>query len=270
MPPPSPRQVDTAMVGRLGTEPLAALASNGALFNCLFFLFFTALAVICTQAMAAAHARGDAAGVGRGFVQALAAMAAVSSGLVALLTAAPEHVLRVFATSPEVMEDAATYLSIRWAPTLLPPSPSPPPPSPGGGLRRCGEAAAGLRGSVASAASPAARSMLAAREPSRRPPSPTPKTPRALSIPAALFMCVSQAAFRSLLDLRTPLIVVRRRGRIRGASARAGGRVGWWAGALQAACTASPAAAARRAGGRPAPALHRERPAPFLPPPPTL
>jgi len=37
------------MVGRLGTTPLAALGSNGALFNCLFFLFFTALAVICTQ-----------------------------------------------------------------------------------------------------------------------------------------------------------------------------------------------------------------------------
>jgi hypothetical protein len=91
-PTPTPK-VDTAMVGRLGTTPLAALGSNGALFNCMFFLFFTALAVICTQAMAQAHARGDRAGVGRGFVQALVAMAAVSCGLVAALRAAPEAVL---------------------------------------------------------------------------------------------------------------------------------------------------------------------------------
>jgi len=51
--------------------------------------------------------------VGRGFVQALCAMVAVSVGLVALLTTAPELVLSVFATNEEMMEDAKTYLSIR-------------------------------------------------------------------------------------------------------------------------------------------------------------
>ncbi|KAI8469315.1 MAG: hypothetical protein J3K34DRAFT_513727, partial [Monoraphidium minutum] len=135
--------VDTAMVGRLGTAPLAALGSNGALFNCLFFLFFTALAVIATQAMAAAHARGDAAGVGRGFAQALAAAAVIGVGLAAALAYAPAGALALFAAHPETLQDACTYLRIR-----------------------------------------------------------------ALGLPAALLMCVSQAAFRSLLDLRTPLLVV--------------------------------------------------------------
>lgn len=35
--------------GKLGTTALAALGSNGALFSVLYFLCFTALAVLCTQ-----------------------------------------------------------------------------------------------------------------------------------------------------------------------------------------------------------------------------
>ncbi|GBG00233.1 hypothetical protein Rsub_12877, partial [Raphidocelis subcapitata] len=129
--------VDTAMVGRLASAPaLAALGANGALYNCIFFLFFTALSVLTTRSCAEAHARGDAARFGAGFAQALAAAGAVAAGLVVLLVAAPEAVLGVFSTNEETMPAAATYLSIR-----------------------------------------------------------------ALSIPAALFMCVGQAAFRSLLDL---------------------------------------------------------------------
>jgi hypothetical protein len=38
--------VDTAFVGRLGLLQLAALGPNAALFNVLFFLGFTALAVV--------------------------------------------------------------------------------------------------------------------------------------------------------------------------------------------------------------------------------
>jgi hypothetical protein len=118
------------MVGRLGTAPLAALGSNGALFNCLFFLFFTALAVICTQAMAAAHARGDGAGVGRGFVQALAAMAAVSAGLVTLLTAAPEQA-RDGGRAGVLPAAAALFASpAHRAPPLGFPTPQAPPPNP--------------------------------------------------------------------------------------------------------------------------------------------
>ena len=63
--------------------------------------------------MAAAHARGDLAGVGRGFVQALAAMAAVSTLLVVGLTTFPEAALALFATNAEMMADAKTYLTIR-------------------------------------------------------------------------------------------------------------------------------------------------------------
>ena len=105
--------VDTAFVGRLGAHELAALGSNGALFNSLFFLFFTALAVLTTRAMAPAHARGDALGAGRAFAQALAAGGVVGVALAALLAAAPEAALRLFATRPEVMAHAATYLRIR-------------------------------------------------------------------------------------------------------------------------------------------------------------
>ncbi|KAF6257725.1 hypothetical protein COO60DRAFT_1203376 [Scenedesmus sp. NREL 46B-D3] len=105
--------VDTYFAGKLGTTALAALGSNGALFSVMYFLCFTALAVLCTQAMAAANSRGDAEGVGRGFLQALAATAVVSGLLVALLLAAPEQLLGVFATNAEVMPHARTYAMIR-------------------------------------------------------------------------------------------------------------------------------------------------------------
>lgn len=41
--------VDSYYAGKLGTTALAALGSNGALFSVLYFLCFTALAVLCTQ-----------------------------------------------------------------------------------------------------------------------------------------------------------------------------------------------------------------------------
>lgn len=106
-------QVDTAFVGRLGLVQLAALGPNAALYNVIFFLFFTALAVICTQAMASANSRGDAEGVGRGFVQALAATTPVSLILVLLLVMAPEQVLGLFQTNAEMMPYAKTYCVIR-------------------------------------------------------------------------------------------------------------------------------------------------------------
>lgn len=52
--------VDTYYAGKLGTTALAALGANGALYSVIYFLCFTALAVLCTQAMAAANSRGDA------------------------------------------------------------------------------------------------------------------------------------------------------------------------------------------------------------------
>jgi hypothetical protein len=41
--------VDSYYAGKLGTTALAALGSNGALFSVLYFLCFTALAVLTTQ-----------------------------------------------------------------------------------------------------------------------------------------------------------------------------------------------------------------------------
>lgn len=58
--------------------------------------------------------RGDAEGVGRGFLQALAATAVVSALLVGLLLTAPETLLGFFQTNAEVMPYAKTYCMIRW------------------------------------------------------------------------------------------------------------------------------------------------------------
>jgi Na+-driven multidrug efflux pump len=93
--------------------PLAALGPNAALFSALYFLFFTALSVICTQAMAAANSRGDAEGIGRGLVHALAASLAISVPLALLLILFPEPVLTFFQTNAEIMADARTYARIR-------------------------------------------------------------------------------------------------------------------------------------------------------------
>ncbi|WIA21753.1 hypothetical protein OEZ85_000915 [Tetradesmus obliquus] len=105
--------VDTYFSGQLGTTALAALGSNGALFSVMYFLCFTALAVLCTQAMASANSRGDAEGVGRGFLQALAATAVVAVLLVTLLLLLPEQLLGFFQTNAEVMPYAKTYCMIR-------------------------------------------------------------------------------------------------------------------------------------------------------------
>ena len=67
------------------------------------------------QAMPAANSRGDSAGCGRGFIQAMTATMAVSCVLVLVLVSAPEFLLGLFQTGPEVMALAKTYLKIRCA-----------------------------------------------------------------------------------------------------------------------------------------------------------
>jgi hypothetical protein len=84
--------VDTAFVGRLGLLQLAALGPNAALFNVLFFLGFTALAVVATDQMASANSKGDKEGVGRGFFTALVATLVFGTSAMCLLLAAPEQV----------------------------------------------------------------------------------------------------------------------------------------------------------------------------------
>jgi Na+-driven multidrug efflux pump len=63
--------------------------------------------------MASANSRGDSAGCGRGFIQAMTATVAVSCILVLLLVSAPEYLLGLFQTGPEVMALAKTYCKIR-------------------------------------------------------------------------------------------------------------------------------------------------------------
>lgn len=61
-------QVDTAFVGRLGVLQLAALGPNGALFNVVFFLGFSALGVVATNQISAAHGASDQRAAGRSLI----------------------------------------------------------------------------------------------------------------------------------------------------------------------------------------------------------
>lgn len=63
--------------------------------------------------MASANSRGDSEGCGRGFIQAVAATFVVSSVLVCVLLSAPEQLLGMFQSDPEVLQLAKTYCMIR-------------------------------------------------------------------------------------------------------------------------------------------------------------
>jgi len=107
--------IDTAFVGRLGLVPLAALGPNAALFNVIFFLAFMAIAVVTTDLMASANARGDRVALGRGFVLSLSASVLVGCLCAVVICSCPEAVLGLFQTPKEAMPDAVKYAVIRAA-----------------------------------------------------------------------------------------------------------------------------------------------------------
>lgn len=104
--------VDTAFVGRLGAEPLAALGVNTALFS-MVFLIFNFLAYGTTPMVGRALGRGDKLGaervVGHAFVLAIIAGALALAAM--QLLAVP--LLRVMGTAPELMPSALVYLRVR-------------------------------------------------------------------------------------------------------------------------------------------------------------
>lgn len=112
--------VDTAFVGRLGTDALAALGVSAAVFGIAFFVF-NFLEYGTTSEVAKAVGRHDGAAAGRAVVTALGLAvvcgAAVSAGLI---VAAP-RLIRLFGGNPEVVALGATYVSIRAlaAPAVL-------------------------------------------------------------------------------------------------------------------------------------------------------
>lgn len=104
--------VDTAFVGRLGEESLAALGVVNGLLHLAFFVF-VALAYASTPLIAAAVGAGDRdrAAVLAGQAIVIAALL-VLVGLVVIELAAPQLV-RLMGAAPQVESAAVTYLRIR-------------------------------------------------------------------------------------------------------------------------------------------------------------
>ena len=106
--------VDTALVGRLGSVPLAALGIDTAVFTTVFF-GFNFLTYGTTAAVARRRGADDLEGASRYAVQAL--WLALGLGLLAsavLLVAAPV-IVRLMGATPEVAGPAIVYLRIRAA-----------------------------------------------------------------------------------------------------------------------------------------------------------
>jgi putative MATE family efflux protein len=107
--------VDTAFVGRLGTEALAALGVNAGVFS-LAFLVFNFLAYGTTPLVADALARDARAEAGRIISAGLGI--AVALGLVgtAVLLALEVPILRAMGAEGSLLEATGTYLRVRaWA-----------------------------------------------------------------------------------------------------------------------------------------------------------
>lgn len=104
--------VDTAFVGRIGSQALAALAIDVAIFGFVFAVF-NFLAYATTPLVAAARARGDEAAAGRVIRQAmtLASFIGVLAGAALAFLAGP--LVELFGPEPGVTGPAVDYLRVR-------------------------------------------------------------------------------------------------------------------------------------------------------------
>lgn len=112
--------IDSAFVGRIGTNALAALGVNAAIFS-IAFVAFNFLSYGTTPVVAEAFGAGDEAKIRRGVTQAI--VLAVGLGVVSMvmLLVGRDTWLAILQTPAEVADDARTYLSIRAfaAPAVL-------------------------------------------------------------------------------------------------------------------------------------------------------
>ena len=88
-------------------------------FRRIFFIAYMALSVITIDSIAAAHARGDRAAVGRAFVQSAVAAAALGVACSIVIIVWPETVLGWFQTNAEIMPHAKPYAVIRAVSTAF-------------------------------------------------------------------------------------------------------------------------------------------------------
>ena len=102
---------DTAIVGRLGTFPLAGLALASTVLTTLVWVF-NFLSYGTTVRVAVRRGRGDTAGAAADALQALWLSTAIGLTVAALIFLAARQLLSVLSDDPEVIEIAVTYLRI--------------------------------------------------------------------------------------------------------------------------------------------------------------
>lgn len=104
--------VDTAFVGRLGAEALAGVAIASAIFAVAFAVFnFLEYAVTPLVASAIGAGRNDEAGAAAATAFVVGAVSGVLAAFVLFVTG--DTLLGFFGASPDVIEEAHTYLYIR-------------------------------------------------------------------------------------------------------------------------------------------------------------
>ena len=104
--------VDTALVGRLGAAPLAALGIDTALFTTVFF-GFNFLAYGTTAAVARMRGAGDPQGAARYALQALWLAVGLGVVVTVVLVAAGPLLVAAMGAAEEVVPHALAYLRIR-------------------------------------------------------------------------------------------------------------------------------------------------------------
>jgi putative MATE family efflux protein len=112
--------VDTAFVGRLGSEELAALGVASAVFGVAFFVF-NFLEYGTTSEVARAIGRGETAAAGRATVTALSIATVAGAAVTVALLLATGMIMGAFGATPDVAGPGATYVMIRAlsAPAVL-------------------------------------------------------------------------------------------------------------------------------------------------------
>ncbi len=104
--------VDTTFVGRLGTEPLAALGIDSALFA-FAFAVFNFLAYATTPMVAQARGRGDLVESGRVVVRGLVLALGIGVTAGAVLAVAGRPLVVAMRAGPDVVDPAVAYLTVR-------------------------------------------------------------------------------------------------------------------------------------------------------------
>jgi Na+-driven multidrug efflux pump len=108
--------IDTALVGRLGADELAALGVNSSLFT-LAFVVFNFLATATTPLVATAHAAGDARRAGETVWQAGALALLLGAGVSATLLFGGNELLMAMGvddSQPHMQQLALSYLQLRY------------------------------------------------------------------------------------------------------------------------------------------------------------